>query len=55
MTKQQKIERVNCAKKMLKHDLSYLDEIKNTGTVREILTTQTRIRIHELTINMINE
>ena len=52
MTKQQKIERVKSAKHWLKHDSEYLDKIKDSGTVQEILTTQTRIRIHKLTIEM---
>ena len=50
MTKQQKIERVESARKMLKHDSEYLEQFKDSGTVQQILTTQARIRIHEATI-----
>ena len=50
MEKQQKIERVESAKKMLKHDSEYLEKIKDSGNVQQILTTQARIRIHESTI-----
>ena len=53
MKKQQKFERVESAKKMLKHDSEYLEKIKDSGTVREILTMETRIRIHTLVINSI--
>ena len=52
MTKQQKIERVESAKKFLKHDLEYLEKIKDSGTVQQILTTKARIRMHELTIEL---
>ena len=52
MEKQQKIERVESARKFLKHDSEYLEKIKGSGTAQEILTTQARIKIHELTIQL---
>ncbi len=52
MTKSQKIERVESAKKCLKRDSEYLKKIKDSGTIQEILTTEARIRIHQLTIEM---
>ncbi len=47
-----KTERIKSAKLLLKKDSEYLERIKDIGTVQEILTTKTRIRIHQLTIEM---
>lgn len=47
-----KQERIESARVLLKKDSEYLEKIKDSGTIQEILTTKTRIRIHELTIEM---
>ena len=45
-------DRKQKAKEWLKKDLKKLDEVLESGNVRLIKTLETRIRIHQLTIEM---
>ena len=46
-------KKLSDAKQLLKQDLILLKAINGQGSKREILTLRTRIRIHELTIKMV--